>query len=326
MKSCIQLPETVLQKFKEVHGDRYDYRDSVYAADKKKIKIICHDHGAFEQTPQAHKRGQKCPRCADLGRRTTAAEFVEKARSLHGDRYIYNFRDEERFRKDATVEILCKEHGTFSVRANAHVNIARPTGCSKCARISTAAKHKERGYKTFVERSKQAFGHLYDYSNVEYKGAHIPVEIICQKHGSFWQTPANHYSGHHCSQCAHENRPISLGENAISEWLTEAKLVFQREKIFPDLSNPETGRELRYDFYVPDHSLLIEFDGEHHFEPIRGDVERFEKIQRLDAIKNEYAERNGITLLRISDRSQIARVLENELGNKLSEPKNDLYT
>ena len=50
-------------------------------------------------------------------------------------------------------------------------------------------------------------GKKYNYSNVIYKGYDTKIEIICPKHGSFWQQWNNHVSGTNCPCCALENLP-----------------------------------------------------------------------------------------------------------------------
>lgn len=53
----------LLQEFKEVHGDKYDYSYVDYKNSSTKVKIICKDHGVFEQTPHGHLLGKKCSKC-----------------------------------------------------------------------------------------------------------------------------------------------------------------------------------------------------------------------------------------------------------------------
>ena len=53
----------------------------------------------------------------------------------------------------------------------------------------------------FIKESREVHGDKYDYSNVEYVGAHTKVCIICKEHGEFWQTPSNHLSGRGCIKC-----------------------------------------------------------------------------------------------------------------------------
>ncbi len=47
------------------HGDRYNYSLVEYTNNRTKVKIICKEHGMFEQTPYCHvNREQKCSKCA----------------------------------------------------------------------------------------------------------------------------------------------------------------------------------------------------------------------------------------------------------------------
>ncbi len=41
----------------------------------------------------------------------------------------------------------------------------------------------------------------YDYSETEYASCFKPVAISCLQHGTFWQTPNVHVSGHGCPKC-----------------------------------------------------------------------------------------------------------------------------
>jgi hypothetical protein len=56
--------EKVIEQFKNKHKDSYDYSLVVYINNLTRVKIICKEHGMFEQTPQHHKRGSGCPKCS----------------------------------------------------------------------------------------------------------------------------------------------------------------------------------------------------------------------------------------------------------------------
>jgi hypothetical protein len=68
----------------------------------------------------------------------------------------------------------------------------------------------------------------------------------------------------------------------------------------PDwLRNPETGRNLELDIYLPDIQAAIEVQGVQHGRPIKGlqrDFAAFEKQQRHDRYKREVCLQHGITL------------------------------
>lgn len=52
---------------REVHGDRYDYSLVEYLNNRSKVRIICSEHGVFEQTPDNHLKGCACPQCSQAG-------------------------------------------------------------------------------------------------------------------------------------------------------------------------------------------------------------------------------------------------------------------
>lgn len=73
--------EQVIEGFKTIHGDRYDYSNFNYINSKTKGVIICPIHGEFEQRPYNHGKGEGCPDCGKLvGRaRKTTEEFIKEA-------------------------------------------------------------------------------------------------------------------------------------------------------------------------------------------------------------------------------------------------------
>ena len=49
IRSVIDKNEYLIRKFKEIHGDKYDYKLLNFKDSKTKIDIICDKHGKFEQ-------------------------------------------------------------------------------------------------------------------------------------------------------------------------------------------------------------------------------------------------------------------------------------
>lgn len=62
----------------KVHGNRYDYSLVVYVNSQTKIKIICREHGVFEQLPSEHLVGKGCPYCGNSVKHTNES-FIAKA-------------------------------------------------------------------------------------------------------------------------------------------------------------------------------------------------------------------------------------------------------
>ena len=55
--------EEFIKRAVNIHGDKYDYSESVYVNNDTKVKIICPEHGEFWQTPHHHLKGIGCPKC-----------------------------------------------------------------------------------------------------------------------------------------------------------------------------------------------------------------------------------------------------------------------
>ena len=90
----------------------------------------------------------------------------------------------------------------------------------------------------------------------------------------------------------------SQGELLIIDILNKENIKFIREYKFEDLWHGV----LRYDFYLPDLNILIEFDGEQHFHKVNHFhqfIQDFHKNQEHDRRKNSYALARNIPLYRI---------------------------
>ena len=56
--------EHFIKKSRSIHGDKYDYSESIYLNCASPIKIICPIHGFFYKTPHDHYAGQGCQQCS----------------------------------------------------------------------------------------------------------------------------------------------------------------------------------------------------------------------------------------------------------------------
>ena len=279
-----------------VHEMKYDYSHSVYFNNRTKIDIICPVHGIFQQRPTRHLSGDGCPKCGyDRVRkkRTKSTKgFIDEANKVHHNSYVYSNVCYVGNKK--TVEITCPNHGSFWQTPNNHL---RGQTCPSCAHIIIANKNRKTTDE-FVQDAKQVHGNRYDYSDVHYKHKDFNVVIICHKHGAFYQSPHNHLLGSGCPKCA-----SSKGEQKIIMILDSKGTHYERQKMFSNCRSPK-GRMLKFDFFIPDKNVLIEFDGPQHFGDLKiGKYtlkkQEFEVLKIHDKIKNEYAQSNGIKLVRI---------------------------
>jgi very-short-patch-repair endonuclease len=57
--------ENFINKSNIVHNYKYNYENSIYVDHKTKLRIICTEHGEFEQTPNSHLSGNGCSSCCE---------------------------------------------------------------------------------------------------------------------------------------------------------------------------------------------------------------------------------------------------------------------
>lgn len=135
-------------------------------------------------------------------------------------------------------------------------------------------------------------GNRYSYDESSYRCMNCRVTVECSIHGK-WSVLANIHSrkgGSGCPMCFQ-----SRGEESIRECLDELWLDYVQEASFEGL-----GRK-KFDFYVPELNLLIEYDGEQHFRPIEffGGEPALANTVARDEEKSRWAWENKFVLMRI---------------------------
>lgn len=119
----------------KIHGTKYDYSQSNYINNHKKVKIICPEHGIFTQTPANHLRGVGCPICSKENSRLKKIipkeQIINKANLIHNNRYDYDLQDYNG--THSYVRIKCPVHGWYTQYFKDHL---AGCGCPKCVRIS----------------------------------------------------------------------------------------------------------------------------------------------------------------------------------------------
>jgi len=284
--------EEFINKSKDINGEKYDYSLVEYKNHMKKVKIICKKHGVFEQTPNNHIcKKQGCPHCV-INKKITTEIFIKRANLVHKNKYNYSLVKYNNIK--SKLKIICNEHGMFEQVAYNHLN---GSGCLKCKRIIV-------DQKDLIKKSKIIHKNKYDYSLVDYKTTAKKIKIICKKHGMFKQYPLHHIQGCGCPICKE-----SKGEKFIVEYLNNKKINFLRNKSFENL---KYKKSLRFDFFIKNYNMCIEYDGEQHFRPIEyfGGEKTYLESKKRDNIKNKYCEYNKIKLLRISYKQDIAVELD----------------
>jgi hypothetical protein len=283
-----------ITKARTVHGDRYTYPEQEYKNNLTKIKILCPDHGEFTQTPGSHLRGATCYTC---GRAVAAdkirgelSEFIEKARSVHGDEYEYP--DQKYIDSTKKLKIICKHHGVFKKTRLMHLAGA---GCPRCARDTKDAIRRGT-WEQFVIDAKAIHGEAYIYPDQAYNNAATDVRIVCRIHGEFSQLPHNHMQGKGCHKCSFYGS--SKGEKALAEYFSDygPKCNFRIGLSKTPYRITRTGnppaRSMELDVYFKSRNLAVEYNGLYwHGEERLGRLYHIEKMNICNAM--------GIDLIQI---------------------------
>lgn len=133
----------------------------------------------------------------------------------------------------------------------------------------------------------------------EYTGSENPVNCRCKLCGHLWSPIGRSLkNGQGCPHCT-----MSKGEVRVKQFLELYKIFYETQKTFDDCVYEQ---KLKFDFYLTDYNILIEYDGEQHFKPvdfankgIEWATNLFNENLKKDAIKNKYCEDNNIILIRI---------------------------
>lgn len=139
----------------------------------------------------------------------------------------------------------------------------------------------------------------------------------CHRCEKEWKAPiANRTSGGTgCPRCS-----SSKGEEEISNFLIKNKISFQTEV---PLNECKYKGQLYLDFYLSDYGIAIEYNGKHHYEPVRFSYsiseeqakENLKEQKKKDKIKEKYCKDNNIQLLIIPywEFDNIEKILEEAL-------------
>lgn len=153
--------------------------------------------------------------------------------------------------------------------------------------------------KSFASHPRAKFWHKKRNKKIK------PRDVFKNCNKKFWFT---------CPECKHDfksNLSSISGRNRwcpycknktekmFADWLVDEKIPFEREKKFDWCINLETDRHLPFDFYLPNHNVIIEIDGRQHVEEVKHFKNSFETIQERDGYKENCAIENGIHVIRI---------------------------
>jgi len=216
-------------------------------------------------------------------RKLTQEEYIKRCSIKHNNKFDYSKVEFKSVREK--VIIICPTHSELLIDAGNHLY---KNGCDACVRDNHRLTQltPER-----LENLKKIHNNKYLYQDLSVDKGFI--NIICPNHGIFTQYLYFHEYGHGCAEC----NSTSRGEDKIKSFLENLNLEFHRNYEFEDCKRTKS---LRFDFYLPELNLCIEYDGEHHFKENKYfGIGNLEYVRKNDEIKNRFCRENNIKMIRI---------------------------
>ena len=264
--------EEIIEKFKQVHGDKYDYSKVEYVSTHKHITVICPEHGEFQISPANHLKGQGCIICKKMPsnkkqkikkEKNLFEKFIEKAHKIHGVKY--NYSKVEYINGRTKVCIICPEHGEFWQTADAHM---RGSGCPICANLLSKPENEifefiKNNVHTIVEQRNKTIIKPYELD------IFLPeVKFAIEYNGLYW-----HSTKFSTNKNKHLDKLIKCKENDIKliqifedEWLNKKDIVLSKIKHLLKIDNNTKIMARKTTVSIIDSVLGIEFLNKNHIQ------------------------------------------------------------
>lgn len=285
--------EELLQQFREVHGDKYNYDNVVYKGIHELVEIICPIHGSFPQTPNSHKRGNGCKECRTDSLRDTLDTMLDK---LPEEFKLYDYSRAVYIDSVTDITVTCNICSTeFNQTPSA---LIQGHGCRNCSAKAKGDKVRLKP-KEILSKARKIHGDKFEYGSLEgYKDNTFVWQIKCPKHDWFEQPVVSHLRGHGCRDCAKELSSSKI-EKELVDYLKNLGLdVYQTYRPFW-----MDGEEL--DIFIPSLDLAIEYNGgAYHHSTFNTGVDFYDSTRRpSDYHLNKFitCKNNNVKLIHIFD-------------------------
>lgn len=263
-------------------GDEYTFLDP-YISNRTKLKVKHNECGnIYRVEPASFLRGRRCPKCYGNNKKTDV-EFKKEVFNLVGNEYI--FLDSYSNNKTKLRVKHNKCGNVYKVKPNDFF-----TRNSRCPYCSSKAN---KTYKQFKKEVYALVGDEYTFLD-PYVNTHTKIRVKHNKCGTIYRVcPHTFLEGYRCPHC---NSP--KGELIINKILKLLNIKYEPQKKFNNLKDTQP---LSYDFYIPDQNILIEYQGQQHYEPIDyfGGVNQFKIQQKHDKLKSDYAKKHNYNLIAV---------------------------
>jgi very-short-patch-repair endonuclease len=251
-----------------------------------------------------------CRYCYGEQPTTTVRDIKKRLKEVFDTRIQLVSVNDKKITSAVNITVKCFKHQ--KLHSEKFANIIKSYGCPDCSE-ENRRENSRTDKETLINQIKEVHREFVTLINPEdYINTDTQLKFKCykKKHGVFNSTPHRILRGVGCPVCK-----TSKGERAILFWLRDNNI----EHIWQHRVIKHIGEgHFIYDFYLPQHDCLIEYDGRQHFIEIEawGGAKSLKNIQRIDKLKDEYAELNDLKMLRIqyTDLKKIDTILHSNFS------------
>lgn len=220
-----------IAKSKAKYGENaFDYSNCTYKSSRSRVTLFCNKHNiSFTAEPNSHLTRQNgCPECgkeATHAKRALGLEgFITRSKEKFGDTFDYS--DVKYKSLKDKVRLYCKKHNGY-ILISPSTHLSSETGCQICTRRQLREKQRI-SKEVFIQRAKQKYGEIFDYSNLDYTDYLTETLFNCNKHGVFRISPWYHllYNNGGCPGCVHYARQKSNNNMSTAEFVDKLKVIF----------------------------------------------------------------------------------------------------
>ena len=261
---------------------------SNYVNNHTKVRIRHNKCGSiYEVTPNHFIQGRRCPYCLGTPKKTDT-QFKREVYALVGSEYTFLDRYVNNATKLRVKHNKCGQ--VYKVRPLSF--LSNHNRCPYCVRskvINKLTKTNQQFQKEVHDLVGNEYVFLDDYINT-----HTKIRVKHSKCGKVYTVrPRSFFEGYRCPYCN-----SSKGEVIINKILKSLGIKYEYQKTFDDLKD---AQPLSYDFYIPSQSILIEYQGKQHYEPVDyfGGETKFKLQQKHDHMKANYAKIHHYNLIAI---------------------------
>lgn len=286
--------EKLAQRIRDKFPDE-NYSVLHYGEDSSKNTVIkCLDCGKRIEVNTGEllrkRRQHICANCHYKRKDTIRNEEIIKQRLEQKAHNIKFFMEESGGIRHHMVEFVCNKCH--------HMNTARVANFLryKYDCVYCEGKKENKDTDIFITEMEEKFGKQFTLCS-DYVDSTTSIRIRCNKCGFIRNIKPNAFlqSGY-CPRCGDKS---SKGEKVISSYLKNHNITFESQKYFTDWN---IGLHY-FDFYLPDFSMVIEFNGIQHYqfnEFFHKTQDEFNYRKEKDEIKKNAALEHHLTYVSIS--------------------------